>query len=64
LVQELLDEGLPVLPVRLSSSVKMKESHQSRQPLIHMAPRHPLTRQYLNLYAVLHGEAVELEPLT
>ena len=63
LVQELMDEGLPVLPVRLASSVKMKESHQSRQPLIHMAPKHNLTRQYENLYGVLHGETVELEPL-
>lgn len=64
LVLELTEEGLPVLPVRLSSSVKMKESHQSRQPLIHMAPKHPLTRQYEDLFRVLHGEAVELEPLT
>jgi chromosome partitioning protein len=63
LVRELMEEGLPVLPVRLSSSVKMKESHQSRQPLIHMAPKHTLTRQYEDLYRVLHGESVELEPL-
>ena len=63
LVRELTEEGLPVLPVRLSSSVKMKESHQSRQPLIHMAPKHTLTRQYEDLYRVLHGESVELEPL-
>src|SRR5690554_5852491 len=55
LVKELLEEGLPVLPVRLSSSVKMKESHQSRQPLIHMAPKHGLTRQFEDLYRVLHG---------
>src|SRR5690554_936583 len=63
LLQELLDEGLPVLPVRLSSSVKMKESHQSRQPLIHLAPKHPLTLQFQGLYGILHGETVELEAL-
>lgn len=63
LVRELLDEGLPVLPVRLSSSVKMKESHQAKKPLIHLAPKHPLTRQYKELFAVLHGEEIELEPL-
>ena len=63
LVRELIDEGLPVLPVRLSGSVKMKESHQARKPLIHMAPKHTLTRQFEDLYAVLHGETVELEPL-
>lgn len=63
LVKELIAEGLPVLPVRLSSSVKMKESHQYRQPLIHMAPKHALTRQFEDLFSVLHGESVELEPL-
>lgn len=41
LVKELEEEGLPVLSVRLSSSVKMKESHQLRKPLIHMAPAMP-----------------------
>lgn len=59
LLRELEDEGLPVLPIRLSSSVKMKESHQSRQPLIHMAPGHPLTRQFEDLYRHLCGEPVE-----
>lgn len=63
LVRELMEEGLPVLPVRLSSSVKMKESHQSHQPLIHLAPKHPLTRQFEDLFRVLQGESVELEPL-
>lgn len=57
-IQELLDEGLPVSPVRLSSSVKMKESHQCQQPLIYMAPSHPLTVQYGELYNVLTGEPV------
>ena len=61
LVGELEEEGLPVLPVRLSSSVKLKESHQLRKPLIHMAPGHALTRQYEDLYRVLHGEALAEE---
>lgn len=63
LVQELTDEGLPVLPVRLSSSVKMRESHQICQPLIHMAPKHPLTEQFINLHRLLHGEAIDVVPL-
>jgi len=63
LVQELIDEGLPVLPVRLNSSVIMKESHQSGQPLIHLAPKHKLTLQFENLYRVINGEKV-LEPET
>jgi len=49
LVDELIDEGLPVLPVRLSASVKMKESHQSCKPLIYFAPKHALTGQFVEL---------------
>lgn len=56
LVQELIEEGLPVLPVKLTSSVKMKESHQSCKPLPYFAPKHALTLQYENLYRVLNGE--------
>jgi chromosome partitioning protein len=63
LILELLDEGLPVLPVRLSSSIKMKESHQEHQPLIYMAPKHKLTQQFVDLHKVLQGEEVELEAL-
>lgn len=63
LVKELVEEGLPVLPVRLSGSVKMKESHQACQPLVHFAPKHPLTAQFRDLYRVLNGEKVEVERL-
>ncbi|MEQ6884511.1 ParA family protein [Salicola sp. Rm-C-2C1-2] len=63
LVQELTDEGLPVLPVRLPSSVKMKESHQAGRPLIYMAPKHNLTARFQDLYGLLNGETVEVEPL-
>jgi chromosome partitioning protein len=50
LVSELEDEGLPVLPVKLNASVKMKESHQVSQPLIYFAPNHALTQQFEELY--------------
>jgi chromosome partitioning protein len=40
LVQELIEEGLPVLQPYLSASIKVKESHELAQPLIHMDPRH------------------------
>ncbi|MFE8069470.1 ParA family protein [Marinobacteraceae bacterium S3BR75-40.1] len=63
LVKELDEEGLPMLAVRLSSSVKMKESHQAGTPLIHFAPKHNLTRQFVDLHRLLNGEAVEVEPL-
>lgn len=53
LVTELVDEGLPVLPAYLSSSVKVKESHDAAQPLIYLAPNHKVTQEYIALYKAL-----------
>lgn len=50
LVAELVAEGLPVIDAYLSSSVKVKESHDKAMPLIHMAPGHKLTKEYLALH--------------
>lgn len=50
LAQELVAEGLPVLATYLSSSVKVKESHELARPLVHLAPAHKLTQEYLALY--------------
>nr|WP_295082575.1 ParA family protein [uncultured Roseateles sp.] len=52
-VQELIDEGLPVLQPYLSSSVKIKESHELARPMIHLDPRHKLTQEYLALFESL-----------
>ena len=51
LVNELVKEGMPVLRTHLSSSVKMRESHQQSTPLIHMAPTHKLTQEFQHLFA-------------
>jgi chromosome partitioning protein len=53
LVQELVDEGLPVLEPYLSSSVKVKESHQLARPMIHLDPRHKLTQELVALHGKL-----------
>jgi chromosome partitioning protein len=53
LLEELIAERLPVLPVYLGASVKMRESHQACTPLIHLDPRHKLTRQFVELHAHL-----------
>ena len=55
LVEELIGEGLPVLGSRLSSSVKIRESHQHAMPMIHMEPRHKLAQEYLALHRELAG---------
>ena len=51
MLDELLAEGLPVLPVYLNSSVKMRESHEANLPLIHLEPRHKLTQQFVELHS-------------
>jgi len=55
LLDELLAEQLPVLPVYLGSSVKMRESHQACTPLIFLDPRHKLTQQFVELHAHLEN---------
>lgn len=53
LVQELIDEGLPVLQPYLPSSVKVRESHQLSRPMIHLEPRHKLTQALVALHDAL-----------
>ncbi len=55
LLDELIAEGLPVLPVYLGSSVKMRESHQACMPLIHLEPRHKLSQQFVELHDLLES---------
>ena len=52
-VEELVEEGLPVLEPFISSSVKVRESHESARPLPYLAPRHKLTAELEQLWAVL-----------
>ncbi|MCJ8170363.1 ParA family protein [Atopomonas sediminilitoris] len=57
LLDELVAEDLPVLPIHLSSSVKMRESHQLCKPLIYLDPRHKLTQQFVALHDHLEAGA-------
>ena len=50
IVGELIAEGLPVLSSQLSSSVVVRQSHDAAQPLIHFAPQHKLSQEYMALY--------------
>ena len=56
LVQELKDEGHPILETHLSASVKVKESHDTSVPMIFMAPKHKVTLEFLSLYQKLNGK--------
>lgn len=55
MIDELHAEGLPLLPVNLMSSVKMRESHQACTPLIFLDPRHKLSRQFVELHDLLEA---------
>jgi len=52
-VQELIDEGLPIIEPYLSASVKIKESHEKAMPMIHLDAKHKLTSQYVDLHDTL-----------
>ncbi|MEK8034113.1 ParA family protein [Ideonella sp. DXS29W] len=56
-VQELVDEGLPVLEPYLGASVKVKESHERSLPMIHLDARHKLTQEFVALHAALSKPA-------
>jgi len=55
LVQELRAEGQPVLTPSLSSSVKVRESHEQHQPLIYLDPSHRVTQEYVALFDALNA---------
>ncbi|MGQ0529798.1 MAG: ParA family protein [Panacagrimonas sp.] len=50
MVEELRAEKLPVLAQTLSSSVRVRESHEQHRPLIHLEPGHRVTQEYVALY--------------
>ena len=55
LVNQLIEQGLPVLNTHLSSSVKIRESHSKRKPLTFFAPSHKLSLQFAELLSELEN---------
>ena len=55
LIQMLKDKDLPVLAPYIGSSVKVKESHSARIPMVAMAPGHKVSKQLLALYHTLQA---------
>ena len=53
IVEELIAEGYPVISEYLSQSVKMRESHQAKNPLIKLAPKHKLTQSMVAIHDLL-----------
>jgi chromosome partitioning protein len=50
IINELRDEGLPVLASFLSSSVRIKESHQQAKPMIHLDRGHKLALEFASRF--------------
>jgi len=60
-VEEIRDEGLPVLDPHISASVKVKESHEAARPLPFLVPRHKLTGQFEELYDTIENSKFDHE---
>ncbi len=56
IVDGLVDEGVPILSTKLSSSVKIRESHHSSMPLVFLSPEHKLTQEFQTLYDEITNE--------
>jgi chromosome partitioning protein len=55
IVESLIDEGLPVIGAYLSSSVKIRESHEKALPMIFLDKNHKLTQEFVALYKKIEG---------
>lgn len=53
MVNELLEQGHPVLNTKISPSIKVRESHSQSKPLIHSAPDHKLAEEFKELHREL-----------
>jgi chromosome partitioning protein len=53
MVDQLKEEGLPVFESKLSSSIRIRESHERNLPMIHLDRSHKLSQEYLALYSEL-----------
>jgi chromosome partitioning protein len=55
MVADLKAEGLPILEAFLSTSVKIKESHEKSLPMAYLDSGHKLAQEYAALYQCLEG---------
>lgn len=53
LIDELKAEGHPMLDEHITSSIKVRESHEASVPLVYLHPSHKVSKQYDALYDAL-----------
>ncbi len=64
LIDDLTVEGLPIIPSYITQSVKIRESHDCALPLVHYAPKHKVTSEFLRIFQSLQtGQINQLDAL-
>lgn len=58
LVEELLNEGLPILSTYISSSIKIKESHDCALPMIHLERNHKVSHEFQRVFQTLQTNEI------
>lgn len=58
LVEELYNEGLPIISTFITSSIKIKESHDVTLPMIHFARNHKVTLEFLRIFQTLQTNEI------
>lgn len=58
LVEELLNEGLPILSTYISSSIKIKESHDQALPMIHLDRNHKVSNEFQRIFQTLQTNEI------
>jgi len=58
IVQELSNEGLPIISTYLTSSIKIKESHEATMPMIYFAKDHKVTLEFLRIFQALQTNEI------
>lgn len=53
LVDELINEGLPIIPTYLTSSVIIRESHDNALPMVHFSKKHKITLEFMRIFQTL-----------
>jgi chromosome partitioning protein len=58
LVNTLKEEGLPIISSFISSSIMIRNSHDAFTPMIHFAPKHKITLEFLRIYQSLQTNTI------
>lgn len=58
LVDELSNEGLPIIPTFISSSIKIKESHDLALPMIYLSRSHKLSIEFSKVFECLQANEI------